>query len=387
MLAFTKFRYINNSFETLLVDDIETIASVSGIADYNITTAVMAVNPVNFSRIEDDDVDQSSDVQGVSLIGNRDMEMDSNVLSGNLVIKEGRIIKRDDIDVCVISEELAAQNSLKIGDKLKFNDYHDRENSIVYEAEIVGIYKVNQKMTPYMSGDTYRSENMIFTDLRFPEKAEGNENDPLFAKAYFKVKDVDQYDSVKEAVKQVDIDWERYDLIDNKGNLDTMSSNFNDLENISQILIWVIAGASFVILFLVFVFWLKNRVQEVGILLSLGVSKIGILGQILLEALMIAILAITLSFTVAPSVSHVTANYLVTQQIEQAEEKKELDSDKVAFDFVESKQEVTGVNVDITPQMLILDGVGVIALISLSILTAGTGILRKNPKDILSEMS
>ena len=24
-----------------------------------------------------------------------------------------------------------------------------------------------------MSGDTYRSENVIFTDLRFPEKAEG----------------------------------------------------------------------------------------------------------------------------------------------------------------------------------------------------------------------
>ena len=24
-----------------------------------------------------------------------------------------------------------------------------------------------------MQGDTYRSENVIFTDLRFPEKAEG----------------------------------------------------------------------------------------------------------------------------------------------------------------------------------------------------------------------
>ena len=76
----------DNSFETLQMEDIEKIASVSGISDYNITTAITAVNPVNFSRIEDSDVDQSSDILGVSLIGNKKMEMDSNVLSGNVTI-------------------------------------------------------------------------------------------------------------------------------------------------------------------------------------------------------------------------------------------------------------------------------------------------------------
>ena len=84
----------DNSFETLQMEDIEKIASVSGISDYNITTAITAVNPVNFSRIEDSDVDQSSDILGVSLIGNKKMEMDSNVLSGNVTIQEGRLIKK-----------------------------------------------------------------------------------------------------------------------------------------------------------------------------------------------------------------------------------------------------------------------------------------------------
>ena len=163
----------DNSFETLRMEDIEKIASVSGILDYNITTAVTAVNPVNFSRIEDSDVDQSSDILGVSLIGNKKMEMDSNVLSGNVTIKKGRLINEDDFNVCVISRELAEKNHLDLGDKLKFNDYHDKENSTACEAVIVGIYEVKQKMTPYMSGDTYRSENVIFTDLNFPEKADG----------------------------------------------------------------------------------------------------------------------------------------------------------------------------------------------------------------------
>ena len=124
-----------------------------------------------------------------------------------------------------------------------------------------------------MQGDTYRSENVIFTDLRFPEKAE-SETSPLFQRAYFKVENVDTYDEVKEKLKEADIVWEQYDLIDNNGNSETMSSNFNDLAKVSEMMILVITVASFIILILVFLFWLKNRVQEVGIFLSLGIPKL-----------------------------------------------------------------------------------------------------------------
>lgn len=377
----------DNSFETLKIDDIEKIAVVSGICDYNIRTATTPVNPVNFSRIEDEDIDQSTDMQGVCLVGNRDMKMDANVLSGNVSVKDGRMVGKNDVDVCVVSEELVERNGLQVGDKLQFNDYHNRENSTVYEAEIIGIYTVQQYMTPYMSGDTFRSENVIFTNLRFPEKAEGSENEPLYEKAYFKIEDVDTYDTVKEKVKDVDIDWERYDLIDNNGNYDAMSANFNDLERISEIMIMVIALASFIILFLVFVFWLKSRVQEVGIFLAIGIPKLQIIEQVLLEALMIAVVAVSISFLIAPTVSKLTANYLVEQQVAQEKEEKELDADKVGIDFQETEQEVTDITVHITTQMMMLDGICILVLISLSVVMAGTSILRRNPKYILSEMS
>lgn len=377
----------DHSFETLRMEDIEKIGSVPGISDYNITTAVTAVNPVNFSRIEDSDVDQSSDILGVSLIGNKKMAMDSNVLSGNVTIKEGCLINEDDSNVCVISRELAEKNQLTLGDTLKFNDYHDRENSTAYEAVIVGIYEVKQKMTPYMSGDTYRSENVIFTDLSFPEKVDGNPGNPLYEKAYFKVQNVDQYDSVKEAIKKADIDWERYDLIDNNGNLETMSSNFNDLENISRLLIMIVIGTGSVILSLVFVFWMKNRVQEIGILLALGTAKLKILGQILIEALLIAAMAILLSFTAAPGISNITANYLVEQQVQQEKEQDLLDEGKVAKPFEESEQTVTGVIVTVSPQIMLFDAGCIVVLIILSVAVSGIMVIRRNPKDIFSEMS
>ena len=153
------------------------------------------------------------------------------------------------------SEELAEKNGLKAGDTIGFHPIENDEP--ISEATIIGIYQVKEKMTPYMSGDTYRSENVIFTDLHFPEKAE--QDTPLFERAYFKVANVDDYENVKERIRALSLDWELYDLIDNNGNLTTMAGNFNDLENISETMLWIVAGGSFIILFLIFLFWIRNR--------------------------------------------------------------------------------------------------------------------------------
>ena len=458
----------DNSFESLKSDDIEKIAAVEGIADYNITTVPTAVKQANFERIEDTDADQTNDFQGVALIGNRDMSMDANVLSGNVAILEGRMTTKDDTNVCVISEELAEKNQLKVGGHLQFHsvkaeepvqeaaivgiyqvkermepymsgDTYRSENVIFtdlhfpekveqddplyekayfkaanvddydavkeaikktdihwqwydlidnngnLEAAIVGIYQVKERMEPYMSGDTYRSENVIFTDLHFPEKVE--QDDPLYEKAYFKAANVDDYDAVKEAIKKTDIHWQWYDLIDNNGNLDTMASNFNDLEKISNTLLLAVAGAGFIILFLIFVFWIKNRTNEIGILLSIGIAKGKILLQILTEAVLIGVLALALSFLIAPAVSGAAADYLAGQQAEQAELQDDMDAGKAATDYQAPELTVTDVKTEITSYMLLVDSLSVGVLIVLSACAASVLIFRKNPKDILSEMS
>lgn len=79
----------DNSFETVKEDDVKKIAQVEGIEEYNLITIATVVNPVNFSRIEDSDMDQSTDVGGVNLRGNRIMEMDMDVSAGKISLIEG----------------------------------------------------------------------------------------------------------------------------------------------------------------------------------------------------------------------------------------------------------------------------------------------------------
>ena len=56
------------------------------------------------------------------------------------------------------SKELAELNHLKTGNLLKFNDYHDKEHSTIYSAEIIGIYETKQERKSIMYGDSYRQK-------------------------------------------------------------------------------------------------------------------------------------------------------------------------------------------------------------------------------------
>ena len=379
--------WTDNSFESLHEDDIKRIASASGISDYNIITKDTVAIPANFTRIEDPDIDQYNDFGGVTLIGNLKMELHFSVLTGNVSIKEGRMITANDKNVCVISQELAELNEFHIGDTIQFHNYHDKTRNEVYEAAIVGIYQTQQFMSPLMAGDTFRSENVIFSDLRFPEKVEGCEGDPCYEHAYFQVGDVDEYEDVKNGLYDIAINWERYDLIDKNGNMETMSQNFNDLADISTMLIIVTFIAGFVILFLIFMFWTKNRNQEIGILLSLGYTKASVLIQLLAEAMLIAILSFSIAFALAPVASEAAANYLVAAQVEQSQIENDMNADKVAYSHGNTDVKVTGVEVEITDTMLSFCGVGMTALICFSIGIAGIPVLRKKPRAILSELS
>ena len=203
----------------------------------------------------------------------------------------------------------------------------------------------------------------------------------------FQVGDVDEYEDVKNGLYDIAINWERYDLIDRNGNMETMSQNFNDLADISTMLIIVTFIAGFVILFLIFMFWTKNRNQEIGILLSLGYTKASVLIQLLAEAMLIAILSFGIAFALAPVASEAAANYLVAAQMEQSQIENDMNADKVAYSHGNTDVKVTGVEVEITDTMLSFCGVGMTALICFSIGIAGIPVLRKKPRAILSELS
>lgn len=378
----------DNSFETLQMEDIETLAACRGIAEYNITTVNTVVNHVNFRRIEDPDTDHYADQNGVSVRGNLEMRLDMDVQSGNVEVREGCMVTADDINVCVISRELAELNGLNIGDILEFNKWHEPETSRVYQARIIGIYDTIHKMTPIMYGDSYRSENIIFTDLHFPEKAEGCEGDPLYQYATFWVENVDEYDMIKEEIKRADINWKRYDFLDNTGMSDTVASNFGDLEKLSTVILMLIIFSGVVILFLIFLFWMGSRVHEIGVLLAIGEGKAMIVMQMLLEGVLIGGVAFLLATVCAPAISNGTAEYLLGCEMKQQAAQKDAEEGMVGYaGTVEYETEVVGIEASVTGNVILLSACSVLGIIVMAVLLSCVSVVRKSPQEIFGSMS
>ena len=78
-------------------------------------------------------------------------------------------------------------------------------------------------------------------------------------------------------------------------------------------------------------------------LASIGIAKGKIFLQILTEAVLIGVLALAISFLIAPAVSNAAADYLVGQQAQQAELQDEWDRGKVDTDYQAPELTVTDV--------------------------------------------
>lgn len=298
------------------------------------------------------------------------------------------MVVTDDRDVCVISKELAELNHLKTGNLLKFNDYHDKEHSTIYSAEIIGIYETKQERKSIMYGDSYRPENTIFTDMSFPEKPSGNEGNPFYQYAIFKVQNAGKYDQVKKSVQKANIDWSRYDLIDNNGNIKNMTENFGQMDQMSMGLLLIVSVSGLVILVLVFLFWIKNRTQEIGIMMSLGKCKFEIWVQFLWEAVMISIIGMLLSFAISPIIAETSASYLAKETQTLRLEQQEQENTGTYIDgYIAPDLKKQDVEVHITKEMVLMD-IGMISgILIIAVLVAGITIMKKRPKQILSEMS
>ena len=125
------------------------------------------------------------------------------------------------------------------------------------------------------------------------------------------------------------------------------------------------------VLSLILILWLRERIREIGILLSIGVSKIKIVTQFILELLFISLPSLVLSlFT-----GNVILNIIVDGFMNS-------DDSTITVDSLLKNNNL------ISNFITFLESYGIlIGIIVLSVIIASLMILIKKPKEILSKIS
>lgn len=364
---------------------VEQVRSIDGVNYCSATTESLAVLPsldlfAGNIPIEEEFRNSSK------ILGTWKSEELSRFTSGQLALTEGRHIMPGDKNKGLISKDLADKNGLKIGDVIQTDKG--------VEIEIVGLFVpkeiegINDQVTTYD-----KIQNLIISDLA---TRIANENSPAtqgFNELTVSVDDPQNMENIITKVKEIKgVDWKGFAImVDNEGYENAAFSLQQLSELVSTILI-VVLIVSVVILSLILTLWSRTRVHETGILLSLGIRKLSILGQYIAEVLIIAVLAFSLSYFSSNAIAGQMGMIL---QPEQSAANVQVEEDGISAGSRGEAGTDMGTQEIEMPQLQVtvqIQDMGVLFLIGLGIVTVSAGIssisvMRLKPREILSKMS
>lgn len=236
-------------------------------------------------------------------IGCTDSSLHPRFLSASFQLTEGRHIAPDDVHKVVLSQDVAEQNGLTVGDTVTgsvvegVRDWQENAYGTEASFEIVGIYAAtrSEPVSP-ATQESELQENMLFTDIstakelfqvKFPERTAEDytyrSGLMLFLEDPARMKE-----TVSLLKQQPWANWDGLVISENSAAYQQAAGPIQKAASISLFLLVVILVISVVLLSLTLLMWLRERVTEIGILISLGLSARDICGQILLGNYMVA---------------------------------------------------------------------------------------------------
>lgn len=274
-------------------------------------------------------------------------------------LEQGKHLTEHDQNAALIHKTFAEKNNIKPGDKLDITKDGRRVT-----VTVVGTFSGKGEKPAVLQSDM--AENHLITNLAAAQQLTGSQQ--LTRATYF-AENPHQLKSLTDHVKSLpNVDWQKFGLTDNGAVFTGVLQNIAGVQNILTIATIGAAAAGLAVLSLVLVFWVRGRLHEIGILLSIGASKRQIIGQFLAELAIIALVSSVFALAIGSVASSQISTALTTQTDQ---------NQRVEKTVVQAVPAVTYLQAFIFGYMVVL----------LSAIAATAPIMRQSPKQILAKLS
>lgn len=292
--------------------EIEKVMSVGGIRGYN-GVGDGSVFAVDFSFISGFSFGEGSDYSRLPSVTNS--EYFNYFRRGAFKLVDGRHITPEDDHAVLISTALAEKNGLKPGDDITVQCCYDAGGYPNVSLKIVGIYESTLDDGQFHTTSTDK-RNRLIIDHKAMQEIMMRDVIQYDNGVEFFVDDPKDIERIAAEVQKLDLDWSCFKLTVDNTAYEAVASSLTAMQNMVTGLIIGSVIVSIGILALILNIWIKQRTHETGILLSIGVSKAKIVGQYILETLMIAVIAFGLSYFSGRAIAQGTSNLLFAQVAE-----------------------------------------------------------------------
>jgi len=298
-----------------------------------------------------------------------------NILFSSRVftIKEGKNIEENDKNSIIVHEEFAKQNNLKLGDEvdLELLDLEKSEEIKSHKFKIIGIFS-GKKQETYTGLSSDFSENMVFVDYSTSQEIlNKSENNKIANKILMYSGNAESTDLALNKLKELKIDESTYFVKKDSNAFEESLESVSGIKHMIKIMTYSIMLGGMVVLSLILILWLRERIYEIGIFLSIGTSKIQIIMQFIFELLFISIPSIISSLFLGNVLIKVIAGGLINSENSMISGGNLINDSSFMLNITTLGQ-----------SYLVL-----ISIIVLSVVFASSLILIKKPKEILSKIS
>ena len=325
-------------------------------------------------------------------------EDDELFTTGTLTLVEGRHISASDTHVAIISQDLAEENELHIGDSITTHVYSSEDNDYSgteIPLQIIGLFASNAIEQLDQTVTTYdKIQNRVFVDLQTTSELGGDEINYGFNSINVTVDDPQNMEQIVSDVQALSgIDWTAFTVDVDNETYENAAAPLDALNELIVTLLAVIIVVSAIILALILTLWTKTRIHEIGVFLSVGIRKSAIIGQYLIEVLLIAILAFGFSYFTSNAIAGQIGNHLLEQSMQTESTDNEVvaaaASVSVGADTLIQPPLPTenGIQVSVGLDNLIQLYIIGLAIIIVAVSASSITVMRLKPREILSKMS
>ena len=373
----TSLSIIKNNGDTFETNQFKELDNIKEIKEI-ITVYDGLARTTNIKVVDGTQLIERDDFSGeyknmLSVEANNNSEKNNLFSSGVFTIIKGRHINNDDRGKILIHKELAEKNKLNLNDKIKLEliDFNNNKNKKEYEFEIIGIF-TGKKQEKYTGLSSDFSENMVFIDYESSQKALNKpENNKIVSKLEIFSDSSENTKVALNKIKKNKTDWSQYNVSSDNNVLEETLESVEGIKHIINIMTYSIMLSGIIVLSLILILWLRERIHEIGVLLSIGISKIKIVTQFILELLFISLPSLVLSLFLGNVILNIIVGGFTNSD----------DSTIMVDSLLKNNNSISNL-------ITFLESYGIlIGIIVLSVIIASLMILIKKPKEILSKIS
>lgn len=358
---------VDKSNKEIEKDTLKKIEELKGITTKNyifskpVTVVGKKVVQENQNITLNDEIKNNSNL--VMLNGITASKSNIDFKSEVLKLEKGRHIEENDKNKIMIHEKFAQLNNVNLGDKIKLS-----QEGKTLELEVVGIYS-GEKTNTFNGLSSDFIENTVYTDYKSSQELSNLIANNKVTSVEYGVEDPTKLDDVIKTVENLGLS--NLTVSKSNKNYELITSSVESITKITNMIRMGSVVVGVVILSLILMFWVRERTYEIGILLSLGTSKVNLVLQFIVEVLLVTIFGLM----TALGIEIATINYLASNV-------GSVFSEDLTKTIADELMKVSVNGIDIVNLVIVM-----IAIVIISVVVALLPILKMKPKKILTNIN